>query len=380
MSDRSPELGPGARFLLVAACVVVVVAGLRAAAPIMRPFALATFLAVLTLPMLVWLRARGIPGFLAILVAVLVDVAVLGVVVLLTIQSVSDFQDRLPAYIGRFDTLIAGWVENLETRGIAVPADFAANLLNPERALAFLTGALQQAASVASAAILVVLIMLFMLAEATVVPAKFRAILGGGDHDLGRVAKIVGEVQTYLGIKTLVSLATGLLIGAWAWVMGLDFPVLLGMVGFVLNYIPTIGSILAAGPGILLGVIQYGLGHGLAVGMGYLVINIIFGNLVEPTLMGRRLGLSTVVVIMSLLFWGWVWGPVGMFLSVPLTMVVKIMLENTRDLRWMAVALDKEVPPWAAPSEEGALGTPAGLEGEAAPPPLAGTLESGRRG
>jgi AI-2 transport protein TqsA len=370
MIDRM-EIGPGARFLLVAACVVVVVAGLRQAASILLPFALATFLAILTLPVTFWLKRRGVPGFLAIFLAVMVDVAIFALVILLASQSVSDFQARLPGYVARFDALQATWVESLEMRGIPAGSYVSGNLLNADRAVELVTGALQRVVSLASNAVLVILIMLFILAEATVIPAKFRAVLGRTEGDMGRMAKIVGEVQTYLGIKTLVSLATGLLIGVWAWIMGLDFPILLGMVGFALNFIPTIGSILAAGPGMLLGVIQYGLGHGLAVGLGYLVINIIFGNLVEPTLQGRRLGLSTVVVVLSLLFWGYVWGPIGMFLSVPLTMVVKIMLENTQDLRWVAVLLDKEVPSWAMPRGSGADG----METAAVDGPVPSSLE-----
>jgi len=347
MIDRTEE-GAGARFLLIAACIVVVVGGLKLAAPILLPFALATFLAILTLPIMLWLKGRGVPTALAIVVAVLVDVAVLGLVVLLATQSVSEFQARLPGYVARLDALQAGWVDSLQERGLPV-SDFSGRFLNPDAVVGLVTSTLQQVVSFFSTTFLVILIMLFILAEATIIPEKFRAVLRTGEEDMGRLAKILGEVQAYLGIKTLVSLATGVFIGVWAWIMGLDFPVLLGMVGFLLNYIPTIGSALAAIPAMLLSVIQYGPGHALAVGAGYLVINIIFGNLIEPTMQGRRLGLSTLVVVLSLVFWGFVWGPIGMFLSVPLTMIVKIMLENTHDLRWIAVLMDKEVPPWALP-------------------------------
>ncbi len=159
------------------------------------------------------------------------------------------------------------------------------------------------------------------------------------------MAKVISEVQTYLGIKTVVSLATGLVLGAWAWVWGLDFPVLLGLVAFVLNYVPTVGSIIAAVPAILLSLILVGtVGHALGVTLGYVVVNTLFGNILEPNLMGRRLGLSTLVVILSLLFWGWTWGPIGALLSVPLTVVVKIWMENTHDLKWVAILLDKAPP------------------------------------
>jgi len=350
MTDRIAQ-GQGARFLLVAACVVIVVAGLRQAAPILLPFAVATFLAILTLPITMGLRSRGVPSFLAIFLAVVVDVAVLALAVLLVSQSVTDLQSRVPEYIARFDAMQGAWVESVEARGIPLGDYVSGNVLNAERAVDFVTTGLQRLLSLASNSVLVILIMLFILAEATIIPAKFRAVLGTTTEDMGRLAKIVGEVQTYLGIKTLISLVTGILVGVWAWIMGLDFPILLGIIGFLLNFIPTIGSILAAIPAVALAMVSYGVGHSVGVAAGYLVVNIIFGNLVEPSLMGRRLGLSTVVVILSLLFWGWVWGPVGMFLSVPLTMIVKIMLENTEDLRWVAVLLDKEVPVWARVSE-----------------------------
>jgi predicted PurR-regulated permease PerM len=142
--------------------------------------------------------------------------------------------------------------------------------------------------------------------------------------------------------------------------MNLDFPVLLGLLAFLLNFVPTIGSILAGIPAVLLGLILHGFGHSLAVAAGYVVVNTIFGNIIEPNLMGRRLGLSTLVVILSLIFWGWVWGPVGMILSVPLTMVLKILFENTEDFRWISILLDKGVPQLAGAAAAG--GAESGLE------------------
>jgi predicted PurR-regulated permease PerM len=195
---------------------------------------------------------------------------------------------------------------------------------------------------------LVFLIMAFMLSEATVFPDKLHYITGDSSTDEDRMAKVVKEVQTYLGIKTVISLATGLLLGGWSYFMGLDFPVLLGLIAFLLNYVPTVGSIIAALPALLLSIILVGTAaHAILVTLGYVVVNTVFGNILEPNLMGRRLGLSTLVVILSLLFWGWAWGPLGALLSVPLTVIVKIWLENTTDLRWVAVLLDK-APPKAA--------------------------------
>jgi AI-2 transport protein TqsA len=347
ISDRL-EQNPGTRFLFILAMVVIVVAGLRFAQPILIPFFLALFLAILTLPMVVWLQRHRTPRSLAIFLAVLADVAVFSLIILLATQSVNDLQGKIPRYQDRVTTLWTGWIQGLEESEIPGAASVAsyltADVVDPSRVITLAGGTLTRVLAVASNAFLVFIVLIFILGEATVFPAKFRAILGRERGHSSRLTKIVAEVQEYLGIKTFISLATGVILGAWCWVMDLDFPILLGLVAFVLNYVPTVGSVIASGPALLLGLILHGPGHALVVGVGYVVVNMGFGNLIEPNLLGRRLGLSTLVVILSLIFWGWLWGPVGALLAVPLTMVVKIMLENTSDLRWVAVLLDK-VPP-----------------------------------
>jgi len=186
----------------------------------------------------------------------------------------------------------------------------------------------------------VVLILMFMLLEATGLPTKIRVATGSPDADLQRFTKAAREVQKYLGLKTAISAVTGLLIGTWVALLGLDFALTWGFLAFLLNFIPNIGSIIAAIPAVLLALVQLGLAEAVLVAAGFLVVNVVLGNVVEPQLMGRTLGMSTLVVFLSLVFWGWLWGPVGMFLSVPLTMILKIGMENSRDLKPIAVLLD----------------------------------------
>jgi len=352
------EQNPGARFLFIMACLVVVVYGVKFAAPILLPSSLALFLAVLSLPVMMFLRHRGVPAWVAIGLTVLVNVAVIGVLILLASSSFSELQQVLPRYAARLQELQTSAIEWVVTRlGLPVGSYAPTDLFNADDIVNFAGNAVGRIAQFVSTTFLVFLIMIFMLSEANVFPAKFRYVLGemGDTH---RLTKVVGEMQSYLIIKTAVSLATGLLIGAWSFVMKLDFPVLLGLVAFMLNYVPTVGSIIAATPALLLSLVLHGsLPHLLLVALGYVVVNTIFGNLLEPNLMGRRLGLSTLVVILSLLFWGWAWGPMGALLSVPLTVIVKIWLENTRDLRWIAVLLDKS-PPRPAPEAAVDVGEP----------------------
>jgi len=131
------------------------------------------------------------------------------------------------------------------------------------------------------------------------------------------------------------------LVTIWLLILGVDFAMLWGLLAFFFNFVPNIGSIIAAIPPVVLAIVQPGMGLGVAtwVAIGYALINIVIGNVVEPRVMGRGLGLSTLVVFLSLIFWGAVLGPVGMLLSVPLTIIARIILAGHERTRWIAILL-----------------------------------------
>jgi predicted PurR-regulated permease PerM len=338
------ERHPGARLLLVLACLVAVAAGLRAAKPIMVPFFLALFLAVVSMPIMFGLRIRRVPAWAAIVLTVLADLLLIGGIIFLVVSSVGDLAQRLPVYRTAAAELVNRWGSWFISRGL-IDLDYVVEtLFDPASVFDMLQRGLQTAASVLGLIFIVAIVMIFILAEATVFPYKFQAILGHDRASRVRITQTVSEVQAYLGIKTVISLAVGLLAGLFCWVMSLDFPILLGLIAYMLHYIPTIGSIIAAVPAMALALLLYGWVWMIVVGLGYLAISTAFGHILEPHWMGRRMGLSTLVVVLSLLFWGWLWGPIGALLAVPLTMVVKIGLENTPDLKWIAILLDKSPP------------------------------------
>ena len=185
----------------------------------------------------------------------------------------------------------------------------------------------------------VFLTFLFILSEAAGFPNKLRALSEDGNGDLSKYTEITDGVNRYLGIKTLTSAATGVIIAFWLMFQGVDYPVMWGVFAFLLNYIPNIGSIIAAVPAVLLALIQLGAGSALVAALGFLLVNVLVGSVVEPKIMGRGIGLSTLVVFLSLAFWGWVLGPVGMLLSVPLTMAVKIALGGKESTQWISILL-----------------------------------------
>ncbi len=347
-----PYSDAGTRFLVGAASFVVVVAGLRAAQIIVVPFLLSVFLAVVSVPFMRWLQSRRVPTALAMACTVLAAVGVLGLLAVVLGRSINQFANVAPAYQANLQELMDSTLGLLEGWGVPTAEWQSLDLLPLDGVFDVLGTALSALASVASNAFLVLLTVIFVLMEAAGFSAKLKAAFGSG-ATFGPPERMARQVQNYLVIKTAVSAVTGTVVGLWVAAMGLDFALLWGLVAFLLNFIPNLGSIIAAIPAVLLAMVQFGPGRAAVIAAGYLVVNIVFGSVVEPMLMGRRLGLSTLVVFASLVFWGFVWGPVGMLFSVPLTMVVKIALENSKDFRWVAVMLDANP---AAAAESAAAG------------------------
>ena len=352
-----PAFGPGARYLLTFASLIVVIAGVRAADTIIIPILLAVFIAVLSLPLLYGLQQWGLPRILAVVATVLADIAILSAVGFLVVRSVDEFTGQLPGYQANLEQATSSVVQWISERGGPIEA---ADFLDAERVVGLVGGAVTRVAAVLQNALLVILITVFILFEATSLPTKLRLAFGEGGDRFDRWTRTAQDVQHYLGIKTVVGVVKGVLTGFLVAFFDIDFPVFWALSAFVLHYIPSIGSIVAAIPPVLIALVQFGPGSAAGVALGYLVIDTVLGNLLEPTLMGRRFGLSVLVVFMSLLFWGWVWGPVGMLLSVPLTIIVKIILANTEDLRWLAILLGTGQVDTATPARETELGAKLG--------------------
>ncbi|PLX84867.1 MAG: hypothetical protein C0617_06330 [Desulfuromonas sp.] len=332
----------GVRFLVAAAAFVVVVAGMRAAESLLIPFLLAIFLAVIGAPPVFWLQRKGCPKGLAVLLVVFALLGLeLGMAALVG-TSLNSFSQSLPFYQERLQEEAAAVLGLLDRFGLPMPDRSLVQYIDPGAAMRLVTRILSGLGGVLTNTFLIILTVVFILLEASSFPGKLRAAFSDVEETFGFFDKFVTGLNRYTVIKTLVSLATGAVVAAWLAVLGVDFPLLWGMFAFLFNYVPNIGSIISAVPPVLLAFIQFGPGRALLVAAGFVAVNMVFGNLVEPRYMGRRLGLSTLVVFISLVFWGWVLGPVGMLLSVPLTMTLKIALESSDEMRWLAVLLGPE--------------------------------------
>ncbi|MEJ2591163.1 MAG: AI-2E family transporter [Candidatus Thiodiazotropha sp.] len=328
MNGHSAQLTPTVRLLLSLAAFVVIVAGMRAANALLVPFLLSLFIAIIAAPPLFLLKARGVPGGVAMLIVIAL-IVVAGILIGWMIGgSLNDFTSNLPKYQERLTLMSGDLVRWLQGHGLHVDPKALKTFLDPGKALALAGQLVSGLGNVLAQAFLILITVVFMLVEATAFQGKIQAISDDPEASLARVEAVTQSIKRYMTIKTSTSLLTGALIAIWLWILGVDYPVLWGVLAFLFNYVPNIGSIIAAVPAILLALVQVGTGTALWTTLGYLVVNNLVGNMIEPRYMGRGLGLSPLVVFISLVFWGWVLGPVGMFLSVPLTMTLKIFLDS----------------------------------------------------
>ena len=347
------------RIVILLAALVVAVSGLRAAQSFFLPVMMAFFVATVSYPITLSLTKRKVPSFIAVLITVLVDFAFIAGIVVLAYVLLQDLQNKWNTkYAAQiYDQVRVGsevlsvkleaWgVQNAQAK---IQQAVESNLVNLqeirfEKIWDLGTGVLGQLVGFFGVTVIFLILTIFMLSEAEMFGRRLQAVSHAQGPNIGRMLKATRDIQRYLAIKTAVSLATGVLAGLLCWAAGLDFYILWGIIAFALNYIPVVGSLVAGVPPTILALLVAGAPNAILVAGGYLLINNFLGNFIEPVLVGRRFGISTLVVVISVMFWGWVWGPLGMLLAVPLTMTIKVILDGSEEFRWIGVAISSGEP------------------------------------
>ena len=332
------KTSPIARFLVVSAAFVVVVSGLKMAGPLLVPFLLAVFIAMIVSPLLAWLKNRRVPVGLAIPLVIVLILLVGLLLAALIGSSLENFRQDIPLYSDKLSAMSTSVQQWLSQRGVQIDAEQWQSSFDPGAVMAMVGNTLASFGNVMTNAVMILLTVIFILAENIGFGEKLR-LARGAETSQAWLAQFSGSVHSYLGIKAGISLVTGLLIFIWLSILGVDYAVLWGLLAFLLNFVPTVGSLIAAVPAVLLAVVQLGLLHAGLTLAGFMVVNLVMGNIIEPRWMGRGLNLSPLVVFVSLVLWGWVLGPVGMLLSIPLTIMIKIALESQEDTRWISIML-----------------------------------------
>lgn len=331
------------RTLATLALLTVVIAGVRAAAPVLQPLLVALFLAIGTSPVLRWVRVtlRG-PRSLAIIAAITVNLVFASVLLYAFGRSLAQISILLPTYSERFSEIQLQLVELLQRVGLRVePTE---SPLSFEELFGFGTFAVGRIATMGSMVLLVLLIVAFIFIESGSFQHRYRWLRRNRAQDGDLLASAYRDVQVYLGLKTAISAATGVTAFLLCGIVGIPFALLWGTLAFLLNFIPFIGSVIASVPPLLLALLEAGWVPAALVGVGYLAINITFANIVEPRVFGRATKLSPLVILIGVVFWGWVLGPVGALIAVPVTTSVKLGLERSPEWRWIAVLMSAGTP------------------------------------
>ncbi len=349
---------PPARGLIVAAACAVVIMVMQAASPILSPILLAVFIAIIATPGLRWMRRHGVPkwGALVLITFIMLDVGSL--LALVSTGALEGFRDSLPTYQERFLLLsdeFGGWLESV---GVSGSREAVPDLIDPNQLGGVVRLLLSNASGFFATGLLVLLTVIFILLEVPAIPGKLKAAFHLTDAGDARLKRLLDNINRYMLIKTLTSLATAFCVWLLLWLLGIDFAILWAILAFFLNFVPVVGNIVMMIPSVLLALVQAGFSTALVVTAGYLVINTVIGNVIEPRVMGKGLGISTLAVFIALLFWGWLFGTVGMFLAVPLTTALIIALDASPRTRPLAILMGpdiKESPAEPADSDEQAV-------------------------
>lgn len=331
-------------WLIGAAALLIILGSMKAVSHIITPFLLAAFMAIICAPPLTWMHHKRVPGPLAVLILF----SVVGFSFFLLFLAFKGAAESMAIQAPLYQERLAGWLmharELLMARGI--PEELFPESL-PLPTMATISGAAGGIAgglgAFTASTFLVLLIFMFLLMEERTLMDKLAVAFPGRRRARVRSRRFLRSVYRYLLIKTGASLATGLIVGIGLALIGIDFALLWGIMAALLNFIPNIGSIIAAIPALLMAILGHGVSEVVLVLLLYVSVNVGVGSVLEPRFMGRTLGLSPLVVLVSLLVWGWVFGPVGMLLSIPLTMVAKLALEAKPETRWMGILMSDSV-------------------------------------
>jgi predicted PurR-regulated permease PerM len=339
---------PSVRFVILTAGTIIILAAIYAAASFLIPILMALIFAVLFWPPLVKLQERGMSSgaalgivLLGVVVVTLLFILLMGVAIAGFAEAIPGYQARLTEQLTAVGDMLRGW--GIEPGRISSLSEDRS--INIGAILSYVIGGVTQ---LFSYGFIILFYVIFMLVEATAFQSKIKTAFKDNADAYGYFAQVMESMQYYLIIKTRINAITGLFIGVALWLIGLDFAILWGFVAFLLNYVPNFGSIIAAVPAVILAFVQFGPSWQLLVIIGiYLGVNLLVGYVIEPKMMGSGLGLSALVVLIAVIFWGWILGPIGLILSVPITVALKIFMQSYPGSRWLATMLG-EAPEEAA--------------------------------
>ena len=319
------------------AALIIILAGIKIASAIIVQLLLAIFITIILSPIFMFLIKKGVNEVLALTLVIVFSLGFISLWGAIIGNSLSSFSSNLPFYETQLTKIIQSLSNTLNGFGISVPTDNLLSILDPDKMFSFFSTTLQSIGGVITNSFVVIFIIIFSLAEITLFQKKLEYI--SDDASMIQIKLVVKKIKDYMELKAIISLVTAILVWIVLYSFKIDYALLWAVVAFLLNFIPNIGSLIAAVPAVLVALVTFGFSTAMVIAGFYILINTVIGSIVEPKVMGKGLGLSSLIVFLSLIFWGWLLGPIGMLLSIPLTIMVKISLEYSQNLKWLSIIL-----------------------------------------
>ncbi len=347
-------------FLNVALSIIIVfliVWVLYIGRAIILPFMVSLFLAFILDPVVRLFTRLRIPMFLAVIITLILAFVILYLLGLLVYANVQIFVDQFPNYQERMLQSIDTFMQNLNNivnqskyqvyldRKTWSQIDWISAIKNLDIAKSILNSVGSFLTFLFKTIIVIIFLAYFLMGKRNI-DTKIRLAFDHAQAEriIAILNSVTTQIQKYLGAKTLVSFLTGGISILIFILFGLDFAIFWGFLIFLFNFIPNIGSIIASLLPVVFSLVQFGsLSKAIWIMISLTILQTVMGNIIEPRLMGRSLNLSPLMVIISLIFWGYLWGVTGMILAVPILAVLTIVFENVPQLRFMSVFLRGKV-------------------------------------
>ena len=324
------------------AAFVVVIAGAMASASMLTPVLISLFIAIICVQPVLWLHTKGMNHTLSVFIVLIGVIGIFSGIGALLGNSINSFAQDAPMYGKKLGDILDGITETLNDAGLNLSTEMWDGSIEPGKILNYTASILTEFGALMTNSLLIFFIVMFILLERASLRLKAEVIAKSYNNNLKVFTSILEGIRSYLGLKTVISLITGVFIWLTLLVIGVEYALLWGLIAFLLNYIPNFGSIMAGIPAVLFALVQLGLGGAGWTVLVYLFVNMVVGNIIEPKMMGKGMGLSTLIVFLSLIFWGFVLGTIGMFLAIPLTMTFKIILDQQPKTKWLSILLGTE--------------------------------------
>lgn len=332
-------LSPFGRLLLAAASIVAILAGMRAASSIIAPMMLALLISVAWAPGSAWLQRRGWRPSVAALTGIVLGISVLGLFALLVWASLLQLQGKLPSYQVRIEELQAQARAMLTRLPIDTSQVFSSEALQPGALVSYALTAIKKLSATAGKLIVLIILMAFMMLEGIRYPGKLNAAFAAFPGAKDRFARFSEVMRSYITLNSIFGLIAAVINTALLFALGVDFAILWGVLSFLLSFVPNIGFVVALVPPAALALVEFGVGRSMAVVGGYTVINFLVDNVIKPRFVAESVDLAPIIVVLSLLFWGWLLGPIGALVAVPLSIAAKFLFESFEESRWFALLM-----------------------------------------